>query len=138
MEISELILSDEAIAVIDDGTWIGDIDEAPGLELLVTGLESDAAQRLQRQKQAHLRAKNRGKPLSAEQLANTTKEVLAEVVLKGWRGLKSGGEEVEYSPELARKWILSRKGERLTALVLHAAQQVDSYATEFVEEARKN
>lgn len=138
MEINDLILSDDAINIIDNGTWIGDFDEAPGVELLVTGLQSEAAQKLQRSKQASLRAKNRGKVISDEQLARVTKEVLIEVVLKDWRGLKSGGEPIPYSQEQARQWILSRNGEKFTGLVLTAAYRVDAQAAELAQGLEKN
>lgn len=138
MDINEIIFSDEALNVIDTGTWVGDLIEAPGLELLVCGLRSKDAQKSMEQKQAHLRLKNRGKPLTTEQLAKTMRETLAEVVLKDWRGLKEGDKPVPYSKELATKWITSRAGEKFANLVLQAAQQVDDQANDFVEQVTKN
>lgn len=138
MDIKDLILSDEALDVIDNGTWVGDFYEAPGLRLLVTGLSAKASQDLLEQKHAKLRLTNRGKPLSNAQLIRATKEVLAEVVLKDWDGLKDGGKPVPYSKELASKWIMSRTGEKFTALVLQAAQRVDAQASDFAEEVEKN
>lgn len=138
MDINDIILSDEALSVIDNGTWIDDLDGAPGLELLVCGIRSKDAQKLLEQKQAAARMKNRGKPLSEKQLANCMRETLAEAVLKGWRGLSDGGKPVEYTPELAARWILSRNGEKFAGLVLQAAQRVDDQANEFVSNASKN
>lgn len=138
MDINDLVLTDEALGVIDSGAWVGDLLEAPGLELKVCGLRSKDARRALEQKQAQARAKNRGKPLSDEQLAVCMRETLAEVVLKDWRGLSSGGEPVEYSREQAAKWLTSRNGERFAALVLQAAQQIDDQANSFVEAATKN
>ena len=138
MDINDLILSDEALNVIDNGTWVDDFPEAPGLGLYVVGLNSEAAQNATRHKMQVQRGKNRGRPLSDDQLATITKEVLVDVVLKDWRGLKANGQDVKYSKEQAKQWIMSRKGERFTSLVLQAAQRVDSEASEFVEEATKN
>lgn len=138
MEVNDLILSDEALKVIDEGTWVDDLESAPGVRLLVTGLQSEAAQKLMREKQASLRSKNRGRPLNEKQLSQCTKEVLVDVVLKGWEGLKSNGEEVEYSQAQARSWIMSRNGERFTALVLEAAHRVDTQAAEYAKELEKN
>lgn len=138
MDINDLIMSDEALKVIDEGTWVGDFVDAPGLELLVTGLQSEAARKAIQQKQQVLRGKNRGRPLTDDQLAKVTKEVLYEVVLKDWRGLKSNGQELKYSKEQAKKWITSRNGEKFTGLVLEAAQRVDAEASDFVEEVTKN
>jgi len=138
MEINDIILSDEALNVIDNGTWVDEIEGAPGLALLVSGLSAKDAQKSIEDKQAKARMKNRGKALTTEQLARCTRETLAEVVLKGWRGLNDGGKPVEYSPELAFKWITSRNGERFANLVLQAAQRVDAQANDFVGEASKN
>ncbi len=138
MEIKDLVLSDEALKVIDTGVWVDDLDGAPGVELLVCGIGSKDAQKTLSQKQAALRLKNRGKPLNEEQLAKAMRETLAEVVLKGWRGLKDGGKDLAYSPEQAVSFITSRNGERFAGLVLQAAQRVDADASLFAEEATKN
>jgi len=138
MDINEIVLSDEALRVIDDGVWIDELDDAPGVRLLVTGLSSDGAQKLMRQKQAAIRTKNRNKPLSDEQITQCTKEVLAEAVLKGWDGLTSNGEPVPYSQELATRWLLSRNGAKFQGLVAEAASRVDRQASELAEEIAKN
>lgn len=138
MDINDLILSDEALEVIDNGTWVGDFNEAPGLELFVLGLNSDDSQKAIRNKQQILRSKQRGRQLTDEQLAKITKEILHEVILKNWRGLKSDGKEVPYSKEQAKKWITSRNGEKFTSLVLKAAERVDAEANDYVEAVKKN
>ncbi|GHC52344.1 hypothetical protein GCM10010096_25520 [Alcaligenes pakistanensis] len=138
MDINELVLTDEALNVIDSGTWVGDLDGAPGVEFLVCGIGSKDAQKALTQKQAALRLKNRGKPLNEEQLSKAMRETLAEVVLKGWRGLKDGGKDLPYTPELATKFITSRNGERFAGMVLLAAQRVDADANLYVEELAKN
>lgn len=138
MDINNLILTDEALNVIDNGAWFDDFEEAPGLRLKVRGLQSDASRDLLNQKQAQARAKNRNKPLTDKQLAHCTREVLHEVVLLDWDGLKDGDKPIKYSQELAKKWIMSRNGERFAGLVIHAAQQIDAQAGDFVEEVTKN
>ena len=138
MDIKDIILTEKALNAIDSGVWIDDLIEAPGLRLLVTGLRSKEAQKAQEQKQAHLRLKNRGKPLTDAQLAKAMKEVLAEVVLKDWDGLYDNGQPVPYSKELATKLLTSRAGEGLASLVLAAAQKVDDQANDFAEEVKKN
>jgi|SRR5690625_1541508 len=138
MDIKDLILSDEALAVVDAGTWVDMSDEAPGVELFVTGLRSAEARKALREKQAFARKKNRGKELSDEQHSEITKEVLCEHILKGWRGLKSDGKDLEYDPELARSFIMARNGERFSELVITAAQRLDEEANDFVEEVSKN
>lgn len=137
MDINDIILNDAALEVIDNGEWM-EVDEAPGLELLVTGMQADSARKAIKALQAKVRAQSRGKALTEEQYSNITKEVLIEHVLKGWRGLKNNGEDLPYSKDLARKFIMSRGGERFTMMVLNAAQRLDDNANAYVEEAAKN
>ena len=138
MDINDILVSDEALAVIDQGTWVDMSDEAPGLELLVCGLRSESARKAIKDKQVIARKKNRGKELTEDQNTSIMKEVLCEVVLKDWRGLKSGGKDLAYDANLARNWIMSRSGERFTELVIAAAQRLDAEADSFVEEVSKN
>ncbi len=138
MDINDLVLSDKALSVIDKGEWMEAGPEAPGVEFLVTGMQSESATKLMKQKMAHARKMSRGKALTNEQLSTITKEVLIEDVLKDWKGLESDGKPLAYSQELARKFILSRGGDRFTGMVLNAAQTLDETASSFVEEATKN
>jgi len=136
MDINDIILNDAALEVIDNGEWI-EVDEAPGVELLVTGMQADGARKAMKSHQAKVRAQSRGKALTEDQYSTITKEVLIEHVLKGWRGLKSNGEDLPYSKDLAREFIMSRGGERFTMMVLNAAQQLDDNANAFVEQVGK-
>jgi len=138
MDINDIVLSDEALNIIDNGEWVPAGDEAPGVEFLVTGMQAEGARKLIKQKQAQARAKNKGQPLSDEQLAKITKEVLVEEVLKGWRGITHNGEPLEYSKERAQQYIMSRGGERFTMLVLAAAASLDRNANAYVEGLAKN
>lgn len=138
MDIKDLLTSDEALAVIDQGTWVDVSDEAPGVELLVVGLRSEQARKELRSRQTVVRKKNRGRELSDTQHSDIMKEVLVDVVLKDWRGLKSDGEPIKYSKDLAKQWIMSRGGERFTEIVIAAAQRLDAEAESFVEEVSKN
>lgn len=138
MEISSLVRSKEALDLIDNGTWVGDFDEAPGVRLKVCGMQSEAVQKMIRQKQTALRLKNRNRPLTEEQMAKVTKETLHEAVLKDWEGFTSDGAAMPYDAALAKQWIMSREGEPFTSLVLQAAQRVDSEAEELAKELTKN
>lgn len=138
MDINDIILSDKALDLVDNGTWIGDLDELPGVELYVTGLQSDSAQKLMRSKQAAQRAKNRNKPLTDDQQTAIVREVLGEVVLNDWRGFTSNGKPLEFDRETVRKWLMLRNGEKLATAVLVAAQRVDQQAAELAKELSKN
>ncbi|MDL5036850.1 hypothetical protein QRD40_10880 [Comamonas sp. Y6] len=138
MDINSIILSDAALSIIDNGTWVRNIDGMPGLGLNVCGLGSPEVQKLLNAKQTEMRTKNGGKPLSAEQLAKSLNETLAEVVLKDWEGLEDNGKPVAYAKATAKKWLTTRNGERFASIVLRAAQMVDADANSFVEKAGKN
>lgn len=138
MDINNLILTDEALKVVDEGTWIDNLALAPGVSLKVLGLRSKAARDLMNKRQSEIRAKNRGEIVTEEQISEITKEILYEHVLQDWKGLTDNGKPIAYSKELAKKWITSRNGERFTELVIQAAQRVDSYAHDLVEEVKKN
>lgn len=138
MDINDLVLSDEALSVIDNGTWVDMGDEAPGVKFLVVGLKSKEAEEAIQFKQEKVRKANRGKPLTTAQHSDITKEVLHEVVLKDWRGLKDGGEPLPYSKDLAKRWIGSRAGEKLAMLVLSAANRLDESANDYIESVSKN
>lgn len=138
MDIKNLVLSDEALNVIENGVWVDDFDEAPELGLFVLGWNSQAVRDCLRQKQVHARTQSGGKPLDSDQHSKCVRETLVEAALKNWRGITDDGKPVEYSKDLAEKWITSRNGERFANLVLFASQRVDSQANSFVEQASKN
>lgn len=138
MQIKNLILSDDGLKSINEGRWIRDIPGADGMEVLVLGLRSKEAQYDMVKRQAAVRQKNGGKPLTDEQLTQCTLETLAAVVLKDWKGIKDGKKEVKYSQELATQWITTPNGEVLAEMVLKAAQRVDAEANDFVEAVSKN
>ena len=137
MDINSLLTTDEELKVIDEGTWVKDIPDAPGMSLKVTGWGAKRVQKLLEGKRIAARKKNRNKELSSEQSAKITREVLAEIVLQDWGGITDGGKDVAYSKDLATKWLTSRNGERFAALVLEAAMEVDANASEFVESVEK-
>lgn len=137
MDINSLLSTDEELKVIDEGTWVKDIADAPGMQLKVTGWGAKRAQKLLEGKKIAARKKNRNKELSNDQGAQITREVLAEVVLQDWAGITDSGKEVPYSIETATKWLTSRNGERFAAIVLDAALEVDANANEFVEAVEK-
>lgn len=138
MDINELLISDQAIKNIDEGTWIDDLENAPGVRLLVTGLRAKDARELMEKLQTKARMKNRGRALTEDQLAICTRNVLAEIVLKGWEGLTMNGEPLAYDKAIAKKWLLSRTGEKFVTLVIEAAMRVDEQANETIEDVTKN
>lgn len=140
MEIHELLLSEKAIAEIDDGVWIDDITEAPGLRLKVRGWSSEKVQSLKSFKERRASRKERdasGNLVHAAQI-RIIRELVAEVILLDWDGLTEGGKPVPYSKELARKWLTSRTGDKFLGMVSDAATQVDNRLEDVAEELEKN
>lgn len=44
MDINNLVLTDDAVATIDNGAWVGDLAGAPGVKLKVRGWGSKSVQ----------------------------------------------------------------------------------------------
>lgn len=140
MEITEILLSEKAIAEIDDGVWIDDIAEAPGLRLKVRGWSSQKVQSAKSFKERRTSRKERdatGAILHEAQI-RIIRELVAEVILLDWDGLTEGGKPLPYSRELARKWLTSRTGDKFLGMVSDAATQVDNRLEDVAEELEKN
>lgn len=138
MDINQIVFSDEALQIIDHGTWVGDLPGLEGVRLKVCGMQSLDVRKALEAKQSKVRAKNGGAALTADQHAEITKEVLAEVVLKDWDGFTNNGEPLPYDKQLAKHWITKRNGEKLANVVLYASQKIDTDAQAFVEVVTKN
>ena len=138
MEISNLVYTPDAMQLINDGTWVGDLKGAPGVELLVVGMSSEAVRKARKQKTEALRLRLRNAEPSDEQLERVGHELMYEVVLKGWKGLKQNGEELEYTQELAKKFITDAGGEAFRSLIVQAASQLDAQASYLAEDLKKS
>lgn len=138
MDISQLVHSDEALNVIDNGAWVGDIPGLDGVRLKVRGTQSEAVQKAISEKQAKLRAANKGEPLTTEQHDKITKSVFAEVVLIDWDGFTNKGEPLPYDQKLAKEWLTKRNGKKFFNVVAYCAQKIDGDAESFVGAVEKN
>lgn len=138
MEIKNLVLSEQALEVIDNGVWVDDLEHAPGVKLKVLGLRSEAVQKSLRAKHTAARIKNGGGPLSEDDQTRCMRETMAEVAILDWSGLTSNGKPVAFSRKLAKEYIVPRGGDMFAALVLSACQRVDSEAESFVDQLKKN
>lgn len=139
MDIKNFVVSNEGLQALDNGSWVADVEGAPGVRWLVRGLKSDPVRKAQEAKQAKVRAsRGKGKDLTDDEKTQIFKETIHEVVLIRWDGLTSGGEPLEYDSDLARSWIMERNGEKFTGLVIAAAQKLDESPDDFIEAAAKN
>ena len=140
MDISDILLSEQAIAAIDDGVWIDDIPEAPGMRLKVRGWSSEKVQSLKSFKEGRAPRKERDTAggLSHAAQVRIVRELVCEVILLDWDGLTEAGQPVPYSKDLARKWLTSRAGDKFLGMVSDAATQVDNRLEDTAEELEKN
>lgn len=139
MDINQLVHSDAALDVIDNGTWVDEsVHNFPGLRIKVRGLQSEAVVQCIAKKQVAVRALNKGEKPSPEQAKQIHKEALAEEALLDWDGLTNNGEPVPYSKEQAIAWLTKRNGDKLANVVHFCAMKVDEDAESFVKAAEKN
>ena len=137
MEINQLVMSDEKVAVIEDGAWVDGFEEAPGVGFFVRGFSSDAVQQALAKAQLEARQKA-GSILTTEEMSALAARVLAEVALLDWRGLTDEEVPVPFDRQLAIKWLTSRGGKRLAMLVFAASQRIDTDTEKFIDQASKN
>lgn len=137
MEINQLVMSDEKVAVIEDGAWVDGFDEAPGVGFFVRGFSSDAVQQALATAQLEARQKA-GRILTTEEMSAIATRVLAEVALLDWRGLTDQEVPVPFDRKLAVQWLTSRGGKRLAMLVFAASQKIDTDTEKFIDQASKN
>ena len=140
MEINEILLDEKTIAEIDDGIWIDDITDAPGVRLKVRGWSSEKVQSLKSFKERRAPRKERDVTGNLSHAAHIRiiRELVAEVILLDWEGLTEAGKPIPYSKELARKWLTSRTGDKFLGMVSDAATQVDNRLEDVAEELEKN
>lgn len=137
MDINAFVTTDKGQELINAGTWVGDLDEAPGVELLVKGLSADDVDKYRKKIIAEQLARNKNKPLTDEQQSVIGRMVLAHAVLQDWRGFTDGGKPLKFDRDLAVKWIMGNQGVKLASLVLSAARRLDDEANEFAEALKK-
>lgn len=138
MDIKNLVLTDEAMSVIESGAWVRNLPGAPGLGLFVTGTGAKAFQKAMMDKHGEFRRENKGEPVTDEQHTEATRHAMAHVGLKDWDGITDDGKPVPYTKEQAIQWLTSKNGERLMGLSIIAAQRIDADAQSFVETIAKN
>lgn len=104
MDIGKLKAASERV---EDGEWIGDIPNLGDAELLVRSLASPSVKRpLARAMRLVPKAgRTKDGSILPHVQDRIDREIVAEHVLLGWRGLTEDGEPVEYSRALAYEWL---------------------------------
>lgn len=138
MDINKLVLSEEALRVVDEGAWVAILVGDDIVEFKVTGLSRNReAQDTIRNAMEQIRKDNKRAPKEKEK-ESIVRRVLADIVLKDWRGITDNGEALPYSKDLAAKFLTERGGEQFASLVLDAATQIDNNSYDFIDEITKN
>lgn len=137
MDINELIVSDAALNVIDNGAWVGNLPGYEGCRIFVRGMQSEKAQKFIQARQAQLRSENDGEPLTPEQHVQVAREVLGEI-FTDWDGFTDKGKPAKFDQKKIAALLKTRNGEKLAGLVYYGANKIDSNAESFVESATKN
>lgn len=138
MDINKLVLSEEALRVVDDGAWVAIPVGEDIVEFKVTGLSrNQEAQDTIRNAMEQVRKDNKRAPKEKEK-ESIVRRVLADIVLKDWRGITDNGKSLPYSKDLANKFLTERGGEQFASLVLDAATQIDNNSYDFIDEITKN
>jgi hypothetical protein len=126
-------------ALLEQGGWVSDIPGMGDLELQVRPLSNPKYQRLQSKLiQALPRAKRVGGRPDEDEQDRIISTCLLNTVLLGWRNLKDGGEEVEFTPDMARMLILQPEFRDFRDAVLYASGVVSDNRVADQEDAAKN
>jgi hypothetical protein len=122
------------IAAERDGRWIGEIPEMGDLELLVRGIDCEAAREMRSRRLASWGRDATGYPTMPESILargppqsvrdQAMNATLIHVVLMGWRNISENGEPVLYSRDLAVKMITEPAYRPFRMAVLWAADLV--------------
>jgi len=127
-------------ARIEQGTWIDDIPDMPGVELKVRGFGNTDDKRIQAAAYDALpRAKKiRGK-LDADDAEKIMNERLLGAILCDWKGLEQDdGQPLQYAPDVAEALITDPAYSRFRQSVIWAAGIVGEEAAADLETDAKN
>lgn len=128
------------IVSTDDGAWIGDIPDQPGVSFKVRGTEYAPYQKALR---AALMVQGRRQRLQSqvdpERFAALQNRLTAEHLLMDWKGIEADdGTPITYDAPSALKWMTERRYRPFQRGVMHAVEVVDAGLAEHREEASGN
>lgn len=138
MDINELIVSDAALNVIDNGAWVEGLFDDKSVALFVIGQNSEEVQKFIQAEQAAARVANGGKPLTTEDLTKIRIKTLGRVIIKDHRGFTSSGKPLKFDREQVAGWVESRNGAEFAGMIALASNRIDTDADSFVESVTKN
>ncbi len=118
-------------AAEENGRWVKGPEDWGDVDLLICGTESRAYRAALRERHSD--------SMTHEQREVMVAELVADHLLKGWRGLVDlGGEPIAYSPATSRAICLNMDNRRLIEFVLAKAIDLRTFDAGAVEQDVKN
>ena len=136
MKISELEVDQK---IVEEGTWVSNIPEMPGVRLKVRGSNNKDWRRMAQRLVNAVPRKNRVNGiLDPEEADRISATILANTGLLDWEGLESAttNETQPYDKKLAAEWLV--KYEKFRSGVQYACDQVAQGIEDEIEEIAGN
>jgi len=138
MKLSNLTVD---VNAIENGTWVGDIPNLPGVRFLVAGMESKAYKKAfsHSLRTNTTRRERASGNLDVDRIGEIQRHLAAKHCLLGWEGVDDDeGNPVPFTAELARTLMTEARYLPFQQGVFYAIGLVDSGDAEFLEETLGN
>ena len=136
MQLSDIIVDPE---LIENGGWVRDIPEMDDLEIRVRPITNPKFDRMQtRLVQSLPRSKKPGGKVDDDEQDRILSICLLNTCLLDWRNCKDGDNDIPFSPETAKKFMLEWKYSKFRNAVMYASGVVSDYKVADQEDAAKN
>jgi len=130
MDIEDLKLPEE---IFGDGVWVPVPELGPDVYLRVKPMWSTDFRRLHDKMVLAVPAERRVGGLDPEDDQRITGICVAETVLTGWKGLKSKGEDLPFTPEAAKLYCTDQTYIKFRRLVIGAALSAEEVGKASIE-----
>jgi len=138
MKLSNLTVD---VNAIENGTWVSDIPNLPGVRFLVAGMESKAYRKAfaKELRTSTTRKERVSGNLDTDRIQEIQRKLVAKHCLLGWDGVEDDdGNNVLYSETLAYQLMTEAQYLPFQQGVFYAVNLVDSGDMEFIEETEGN
>jgi hypothetical protein len=129
------------VNAIENGTWVSDIPNLPGVRFLVAGMESKAYRKAfaRALRTSTTRRERASGNLEADRIQELQRELVAKHCLLDWDGVDNDdGKPVKYDAKLAHTLMTEPEYLPFQQGVFYAINMVDSGDVEFIEETAGN
>lgn len=140
MDIKDLILSKEAAAIINDGTWVPIETSFGSIKLFTCGFKSDRVVRYIAAKKEEF-AVAHGREPTDEEKSDLFTDVVLDVMIQDWDGVSDDGKPIPYDKELLRQIFKESREDaalELSKKLVEAINDIDKNARKYVDSTIKN